>query len=109
MRVPVSQLRYLESIQKKVVQKPKTIVNVEKSGRGGLSIKLLGCYADEAIDKLDVFLSDALVSGFSEVEIIHGTGGGVLKKIIIEYLKSYPKLQSFHGLKGNLGITVVKL
>ena len=109
MRVPVSQLRYLESVQKKVVQKGKTNVSVEKSGRGSVSIKLLGCYADEALDKLDVFLSDALVSGFNEVEIIHGTGSGVLKKVIIDYLKSYPKLQSFHGIKGNLGITVVKL
>ncbi len=109
MRVPLSQLRYIESVQKKVVKKPKTVVNVEKSGRGAISIKLLGCYADEAIDKLDVFLSDALVAGFSEVEIIHGTGSGVLKKVIIDYLKSYPKLQSFHGQKGNLGITVVKL
>ncbi|CAA6818257.1 MAG: Recombination inhibitory protein MutS2 [uncultured Sulfurovum sp.] len=109
MRVPLSQLRYLESSAKKVVKKPKTVVNVEKSGRSTISIKLLGCYADEAIDKLDVFLSDALVSGFNEVEIIHGTGGGILKKIIIEYLKSYPKLQSFHGLKGSLGITVVHL
>jgi len=61
------------------------------------------------VDKLDIFLSDALVAGFSEVEIIHGTGSGVLKKVIIDYLKSYPKLQSFHGQKGNLGITIVKL
>ncbi len=109
MRVPLNQLRYLESPTKKVVKKPKTVVNIEKPTRGAISIKLLGCYADEAIEKLDVFLSDALVSGFSEVEIIHGTGGGVLKKVIIDYLKAYPKLQSFHGLKGNLGITVVKL
>jgi len=109
MRVPLSQLRYLESQQKKVVKKPKTTVHVEKSGRGSISINLLGNYADEAIDKLDVFLSDALVSGFNEVEIIHGTGSGVLKKVIIDYLKSYPKIQSFHGQKGNLGITVVKL
>ena len=109
MRVPLSQLRYIESIQKKTVKKPKTIVNVEKSGRGAISIKLLGCYADEALDKLDVFLSDALVAGFSSVEIIHGTGSGILKKVIIDYLKSYPKLQSFHGQKGNLGITIVNL
>ncbi len=109
MRVPLNQLRYLESPTKKVTQKPKTVVNVEKPSRGAISIKLLGCYADEAIDKLDVFLSDALVAGFSEVEIIHGTGSGVLKKVVIDYLKSYPKLQSFHGLKGNLGVTVVKL
>ena len=109
MRVPLNQLRYLETPTKKVIKKPKTVVNVEKPSRGAISIKLLGCYADEAIDKLDVFLSDALVAGFSEVEIIHGTGSGVLKKVVIDYLKSYPKLQSFHGLKGNLGVTVVKL
>jgi DNA mismatch repair protein MutS2 len=108
MRVPLSQLRYVSSTPapKKT---PKTNVKVEKAGKGAISIKLLGCYADEAIDKLDVFLSDALVAGFSEVEIIHGTGSGVLKKVVIDYLKSYPKLQSFHGQKGNLGITVVKL
>ena len=109
MRVPLSQLRYLESVQKKVVKKPKTVVTVEKSGRGSISIKLLGCYADEALEKLDIFLSDALVSGFSEVEIIHGTGSGILKKVVIDYLKTYPKLQSFYGQKGNLGITIVKL
>jgi len=108
MRVPLSQLRYI-GVTPKVQKNPKTNVNIEKSGRGSISIKLLGCYADEAIDKLDVFLSDALVSGFSEVEIIHGTGSGVLKKVVIDYLKSYPKLQSFHGQKGNLGITIVKL
>lgn len=108
MRVPLSQLRYISSTPA-VKKQPKTKVNVEKSGKGAISIKLLGCYADEAIDKLDVFLSDALVAGFSEVEIIHGTGTGVLKKVVIDYLKSYPKLQSFHGQKGNLGITVVKL
>ncbi len=109
MRVPTSQLRYIESSPKKVVKKIKTTVNVEKSGRGAISINLLGNYADEAIDKLDIFLSDALVAGFSTVEIIHGTGSGVLKKVIIDYLKSYPKLQSFHGQKGNLGITIVNL
>jgi DNA mismatch repair protein MutS2 len=108
MRVPLSQLRYISSTPT-VKKQPKTKVNVEKSGKGSISLKLLGCYADEAIDKLDLFLSDALVAGFSEVEIIHGTGTGVLKKVVIDYLKSYPKLQSFHGQKGNLGITIVKL
>jgi len=108
MRVPLSQLKRI-GVMPKIKPKPKANVTVEKSGRGAISIKLLGCFADEAIDKLDKFLSDALVNGFSEVEIIHGTGTGVLKKVIIDYLKSYPKLQSFHGQKGNLGITIVNL
>ncbi|HHB94211.1 MAG TPA: endonuclease MutS2, partial [Campylobacterales bacterium] len=108
MRVPLSQLKQIGVIPK-IKSKSKNNITIEKSGRGAISIKLLGCFADEAIDKLDRFLSDALVNGFSEVEIIHGTGTGVLKKVIINYLKSYPKLQSFYGQKGNLGITIVKL
>jgi len=108
MRVPLEQLKRIEATPK-VQKKPKTKVHIEKSGRGAVSIKLLGCFADEAIEKLDRFLSDALVNGFSEVEIIHGTGTGVLKKVIIDYLKNYPKIQSFHGAKGNLGITIVHL
>jgi len=108
MRVPLDQLKTISSTPQ-LQKKPKTKVHVEKSGRGAVSIKLLGCFADEAIDKLDRFLSDALVNGFSEVEIIHGTGTGVLKKVIIDYLKNYPKLQSFHGKKGNLGTTIVHL
>jgi len=109
MRVPLSQLKRLGALPKIAQKKPKTTINVEKSGRGAISIKLLGNFADEAIDKLDRFLSDALVNGFSEVEIIHGTGTGVLKKVVIDYLKSYPKLQSFYGQKGNLGVTIVRL
>ncbi len=108
MRVPLDKLKKIGTLTK-VKSKPKTTVTVEKSGRGSISIKLLGCFADEALEKLDIFLSDALVNGFSEVEIIHGTGTGILKKVIIDYLKSYPKLQSFYGQKGNLGITIVKL
>lgn len=107
MRVPLSKLKRIGTLPPKI--KPKTNVTVEKPNRGAISIKLLGCFADEAIEKLDKFLSDALVNGFSEVEIIHGTGTGVLKKVIIDYLKVYPKLQSFHGQKGNLGVTIVRL
>lgn len=108
MRVPLDQLKRTGDLPK-TAPKPKATVTVEKPGRGAISIKLLGCFADEAIEKLDQFLSDALVNGFSEVEIIHGTGSGVLKNVVIDYLKNYPKIQSFHGLKGNLGVTIVKL
>jgi DNA mismatch repair protein MutS2 len=108
MRVPISKLKRIGQMPK-LKPKPRTDVTVERSGRGAVSIKLLGYFADEALEKLDIFLSDALVNGFSEVEIIHGTGTGVLKRVIIDYLKSYPKLESFYGQKGNLGITIVKL
>ena len=110
MRVPLSQIkRRGDTPQIKAKPKPKQAkVNVEKSG-ASVSVKLLGMYADEAIDTVDKFLSDALVNGLSEVQIIHGTGGGVLSKLVGEYLKSHPKIEKFYRMPGNLGITVVEL
>jgi DNA mismatch repair protein MutS2 len=81
---------------------------VEKSG-ASVSVKLLGMYADEAIDTVDKFLSDALVNGLSEVQIIHATGGGVHSKLVSDYLKHHPKIHKYYRMPGNLGITVVEL
>ncbi len=110
MRVPLSQLkRRGEEPKVKVPQKKKEAkVHVEKSG-ASVSVKLLGMYADEAIDTVDKFLSDALVNGLSEVQIIHGTGGGVLSKLVSDYLKHHPKIHKYYRMPGNLGITVVEL
>ena len=110
MRVPLKELKKREETPKlKVPSKPKKATHqVEKSG-ASVSVKLLGMYADEAIDTVDKFLSDALVNGLSEVQIIHGTGGGVLAKLVTEYLKKHPKIQKFYRMPGNLGITVVEL
>jgi len=76
MRVPLSQLKYRGDTPnvklKPKPRKPQAKVNVEKSG-ASVSVKLLGMYADEAIDTVDKFLSDALVNNLSEVQIIHGT------------------------------------
>ncbi|HSR73961.1 MAG TPA: endonuclease MutS2 [Sulfurovum sp.] len=110
MRVPLEQLkRRGDTAQVQTKPKAKEAkVHVEKSG-ASVSIKLLGMYADEAIDTVDKFLSDALVNGLHEVQIIHGTGGGVLSKLVTDYLKKHPKIQTFYRLPGNLGITVVEL
>ncbi|HHE05725.1 MAG TPA: endonuclease MutS2, partial [Epsilonproteobacteria bacterium] len=112
MRVPLKDLKRRGDMPqaklKPKPRKPKADVNVEKSG-ASVSVKLLGMYADEAIDTVDKFLSDALVNNLSEVQIIHGTGGGVLSKLVSEYLKKHPKIAKFYRMPGNLGITVVEL
>ena len=110
MRVPLDQVKPrgdLPAVQVKP-KAPKANVSVEKSG-ASVSVKLLGMYGDEAIDTVDKFLSDAMVNGLSEVQIIHGTGGGILAKLVTEYLQRHPKIRTFHRMPGNLGITVVTL
>ena len=112
MRVPLSQLKRRGDLPqvklKPKSREPKANVSVEKSG-ASVSVKLLGMYADEALDTVDKFLSDALVNNLSEVQIIHGTGGGVLSKLVSEYLKKHPKIGKFYRMPGNLGITIVEL
>jgi DNA mismatch repair protein MutS2 len=66
-------------------------------------------FGDEAMDRVDKFLSDALVNGLSEVEIIHGTGSGILARLVTEYLQQHPKIQKFYRVPGNLGATIVEL
>ncbi len=109
MRVPLRDLKQITPETKLPKPKPpKVTSSVEKSG-ASVSIKLLGMFGDEAIEKVDKFLSDALVNGLGEVEIIHGTGSGILAKLVTEYLQSHPKIQRFYRVPGNLGATIVEL
>ncbi|NKQ40884.1 MAG: endonuclease MutS2 [Sulfurovum sp.] len=109
MRVPLQGLT--KSLDAVVEPKPKQVkitTTVEKS-TASISIKLLGMYGDEAIERLDKFLSDAFVNGLDSVEVIHGTGGGILARLVTEYLELHPKIQRFYRVPGNLGATIVEL
>jgi len=109
MRVPLKALKKSVETMPKVKSKQlKVSTQIEKSG-AAVSIKILGMYGDEAMEKVDKFLSDALVNGLNEVEIIHGTGGGILAKLVTEYLQNHPKIQHFYRVPGNLGATIVEL
>ena len=47
--------------------------------------------ADEAIAKLDKFISDSLVMGFDEVSVFHGIGTGKLAFAVKKFLKRASK------------------
>ncbi len=109
MRVPLSQIKRIGNLPKVTASPKREVkVTVEKSN-ASVSIKLLGMYGDEAIEAVDKFLSDALVNGLDEVQIIHGTGGGILSKLVTEYLQNHPKIKKFYRMPGNLGATIVEL
>ncbi len=109
IRVPKKDLEPLIAQKTPKPKKPKISVNVQKPSGGKMVLKLLGKRADEAQEELLDFLSQALLHGFDEVEVIHGTGSGVLAKVVTEILKKHPKVKSFERVKGNLGATIVKL
>ena len=74
-------------------------------------IDLRGYRADEALTEVMNFIDDAIMVGASEVTILHGTGTGVLKQVIRDYLKMQRRVQSFRDGdpdKGGAGITIVE-
>lgn len=75
-------------------------------------ISLRGMRAEEALSVLEKYLDDAILAGFSRVEVVHGRGEGILKKIVAEQLESHPHVKGFHTPppeKGGVGVTVVEL
>ena len=111
MSVPLSELKRsklpkIEQNRANDIKKSK--VSVDKNS-ASISIKLIGMFGDEAIDKLDRAISDALVNGISEMEVIHGGGKGILAKLVKEYLLGHPKIKHFYKMQGNLGVTIVEL
>lgn len=75
-------------------------------------IDVRGMRSDEALQAVTYFIDDAIRFSVSRVRILHGTGNGILRHNIREYLDTLPGVISFkdeHVQFGGAGITVVDL
>ena len=75
-------------------------------------IDVRGMRGDEAIDTVMHFIDDAILIGMSRVRILHGTGSGILRQLIRQYLRTVPNVMSCkdeHVQFGGAGITVVDI
>jgi DNA mismatch repair protein MutS2 len=75
-------------------------------------IDVRGMRGDEAIQAVTYFIDDAILLGINRVRILHGTGGGILRTLIRDYLSGVPGVAHFqdeHVQFGGAGITVVDL
>ena len=55
-----------------------------------LELNLIGMRAAEAESALDLYVDKATLKGFSRVRIIHGFGGGTLRRVVLDYAKAHP-------------------
>jgi len=75
-------------------------------------IDVRGMRGDEALQAVQYFIDDALMMGVERVRILHGTGTGILRQLIRQYLGAIPGVTHFadeHVQLGGAGITVVDL
>jgi DNA mismatch repair protein MutS2 len=83
-------------------------------GEGTVSseINLIGMRVEQAIERVDKFLDEAVLANQQRVRIIHGHGTGALRKGLAEFLKTHPSVESFEfetEERGGKAITVVEL
>lgn len=75
-------------------------------------IDVRGMRGDEALQAVTYFVDDAIQVGVAKVRILHGTGTGILRQLIRDYLHSVPGVRHYHDEHvqlGGAGITVVEL
>ena len=84
----------------------------ERSKNFKLQIDVRGMRADEALQAVSYYIEDAIMLDAGTVRILHGTGTGVLRQVIREYLRTVPQVKNFrdeHVDFGGAGITVVEV
>ena len=75
-------------------------------------INVIGRTADEAHDEVERFIDRAFLAGLPRVRIVHGTGMGVLRRTLREYLRGHPHVTTVTEPpqnEGGQGATVVEL
>jgi len=111
LRVPISQLRRSANLPPPKRKTP-SIIKIDRPSQNSVKLDLHGLRAEEAIEKLDKYLSDALLTGFDEVLVYHGVGSGKLAYAVKEFLKTHPSVVSHSDAPvnmGGMGATVIRL
>jgi DNA mismatch repair protein MutS2 len=75
-------------------------------------INVIGRTVDEATGEVEKFIDRAFLAGMPRVRVVHGSGMGILRKALRQYLKKHPHVESVTeppSNEGGGGATVVEL
>jgi len=89
-------------------------ISVTSSGSENMKseINLIGQTVDQATEELEKYLDQAFLAGLPRVRVIHGTGMGILRRNLREYLRKHPHVAQIEEpthQEGGAGATVVEL
>ncbi len=75
-------------------------------------LKLIGLRVDDAVSQLERFFDDALLANLRQVEIIHGSGEGILRRLVREFLAGQRIVSAFYAApieQGGENVTIAEL
>jgi DNA mismatch repair protein MutS2 len=118
MRVPRSDIVEVETVKVMTpleAARRRGGVSIQTSNNPdatGQEINVIGRTAAEAEDEVSRYLDQAFLAGLPRVRIVHGTGMGILRRTLREFLKSHPHVATFAEAsysEGGQGATLVEL
>ena len=88
-------------------------VSLEKDDKNvPAEINVIGRTVDEATDEVEKFLDRAFLAGLPRVRVVHGSGMGILRKALRQFLQKHPHVESVTEPpqnEGGAGATVAEL
>lgn len=105
-------LRHAEAPQTKTYLQPRLKKSLSVKKNISMTLDLRGKRYEEAKIMLEKFIDDALYGSLKEVQIIHGFGTGVIRELVLNFLKTCEFVESYRfggANEGGRGVTVVKL
>jgi DNA mismatch repair protein MutS2 len=88
-------------------------VSLEKESQNVPSeINVIGHTVDDATREVEKFVDRAFLAGLPRVRVVHGSGMGILRKALRQYLQTHPHVESVTEPpqnEGGAGATVVEL
>ncbi|MEJ5169794.1 MAG: endonuclease MutS2 [Fimbriimonadales bacterium] len=112
MNVAVGRLRPVtDDAGKKAPAKGRTNLSLSRALSAPTEIHLRQLRAEDAERELEKFLDDAVLAGLDQVRIVHGKGGGVLRKATHDLLRKHPHVRSFgfaEPADGGQGVTIAR-
>ena len=110
-----------EAARQQEAERPRAYTYLSKETQEDISqrrlqfkqdIDVRGMRGEEALQAITYYIDDAVLLSMPRVRILHGTGNGILRTLIRQYLQANPAVASCrdeHVQFGGAGITVVEL
>lgn len=100
MKLPETDL-----VQMKTEVEPKQRVSVKRTMTGGVSteIDVRGERVEEAVNRVDKYIDQALLSNYPQVTVIHGMGTGAVRKGVHQFLRKHSQVNTFEDAPANQG------
>jgi DNA mismatch repair protein MutS2 len=115
LKVPLGDITAIvREREDKAPSRPHAIsVHTQPSDESGADeVNVIGCTVEQATERVDKFLDQAVLAGKPRVRVIHGHGTGALRRGLAQFLSAHPLVERIHHEdeeRGGTAVTIAEL